>query len=107
MDDVACLIPQTFPRDGAGNQVAEDGIPREVFVRVGSVSRQEFHAGAASGLRPDLMLVVCRMDYEGEREAAYRGRRYAIYRTYDRPGSDRVELYLTEKAGVTHGKGEG
>ena len=52
------------------------------------------------GLNPSLMVSTPIVNYSSEEQVEVSGKRYAVYRTYFNWGSDMVELYLTEKAGI-------
>lgn len=100
MDDVLTLISaDSWEIDNVGNQIAVTS-KREVWARLESVSRAEFAAGGEQNLKPELMAIICRFDYEGEEEAEYNGNKYRIYRTYAPLDSDRIELYLTRRRGT-------
>lgn len=75
---------------------------REVFCRVGSITRAEFFGAGRNGLNPQYVFTVFAEDYEGEDLVRYDGESYSIYRTY-RTDSDYMELYA-EKKGGTYGK---
>ena len=97
MDDVLTLIvADDWVTDGIGNQIATTS-EKEVFARIESVTRAEFAAGGEQNLKPEIMAVICRFDYEGEEYAEYSGKSYRIYRTFAPQDSDRIELYLTRR----------
>lgn len=102
MDDVITLISNTFTTDENGVQMALE-TKREIFCRMGSVTRAEFFNGGRAGLNPEFVFTVFAGDYMGEEIVAFHGRSYAIYRTYFVPDSDYIELYVQRKGG-TNGK---
>lgn len=72
-----------------------------VFATLTSISRAEWVSYAQSGrqgLVPSYVASVFMGDYNGEDTAEYDGKRYGIYRTYERD-DEQVELYLEKKAG--------
>lgn len=73
---------------------------REIFARVDSVSRSEFFAAGSAGLRPEYVFLVFAGEYRGETLCRHDGTLYAIYRTYRRPGSDELELYVRGSVGI-------
>ncbi len=116
MDDVVKLIPTTQQKDSTGVLRTTEGTPREVFCHVRSVSRSEFYKAGRNGLNPAMIFVVFAGDYNEEELVEYRGKRYAIYRTYQVPdsgsglqksgmrsqydyGPDYLELYAERKGG--------
>ena len=101
MDNVVGLISHTYTTDSFGVQQALYEITREVFCQVQTVSRAEFFAGMQMGLRPDYVVRLHPVEYDGETLAEYQGDRYAIYRVY-RASPDVMELYLHREVGVQH-----
>lgn len=90
--------PQTQDADGvfrAGEETA-----RTVFANVKSAAQTEFHKGFRNGLNPQFVFTMFRYDYEGESVVEYEGCRCAIYRNYNIPGTDYVELYAERKGGT-------
>ena len=102
MDDIAYLIGKSYQKDSIGNQVSED-TRRKIYVSVGSATQYEFYAASQVGLKPDFRLKTFSGDYQGETELEYRGKMYAIYRTYTNQEQETTELYLTKEAGVSYG----
>lgn len=56
---------------------------KPVLCDVLSVGRSEHYQAAAHGLKPELVFVVSRWDYEGEKEVVFEGKRYNVLRTYE------------------------
>lgn len=99
MDDLLTLIAETYTQDNIGQQIATE-TATEVWAHLSSVSRAEWYAAGRDGLQPDFVAETPIANYDGQKIAEWRGKRYAIYRTYFRDGSDMIELYLEERAGV-------
>lgn len=72
---------------------------RNVFADVKSITRQEFYDAGQNGIQPQYVFTMFGPDYEGEKIAVFRGKRYSVYRTYARK-DDNLELYVEERAGV-------
>lgn len=72
----------------------------DVFGTVDSVSQSEFFEGGRIGLQPDLKLVIYDFEYNGELIVKVAGKLYSVYRTYCVPGTDFIELYVTERGGT-------
>ena len=103
-DAVICLIePETDYQDEKGIWHTSGERSREIFARVKSVSRSEFFAGGQAGFRPEFCFTVFPEEYQGEALCEYNGTRYAIYRNYQVPGTDDLELYARLEVGV-HGE---
>lgn len=97
-DDVLILISESFKGDAIGQQNPVE-IRREVFCRVGGISRREFFDAGHNGLKPELMFCVFFDDYCGEKTVEYNGDRYTVYRTY-RADPETVELYCERRTGA-------
>lgn len=100
---ITLTTPGTRVQDADG--VWRDGTQtsREIFARMASVSRSEFYAGGESGFRPELRFTVFQAEYQGEDRLIWNGDAYAIYRTYQVPGTDDLELYVQREVGVHNG----
>ena len=55
---------------------------KPILCDVMSVGRFEHYQAAAHGLKPEIVFVVSRWDYEGEKEVEFEGERYNVLRTY-------------------------
>ena len=97
-DDVLILVSNSFSEDEIGQQKPAE-ICREVFCRVGGISRREWFDAGHSGLKPELMFSVFFGDYCGEKTVEYNGNRYTVYRTY-RADPETVELYCERRTGA-------
>ena len=103
MDSVAYLVHQSHTRDEIGQNILGGETLLEVFVTVNSVSRTEFFNAGRNGLTPEFVFKMPKINYSGEKEIQYDGKRYSIYRTFCPPESDDLELYVKEEAGVKNG----
>lgn len=82
------------------NQMVQDGVThREIFCTELNLKRAEWGEAFQRGLKSAGCVTVWAEEYEGETVAILDGVRYAIYRTYA-PGTDEIELYLEQRAGV-------
>ena len=57
-------------------------VRRSVLCDVLSVTRSEHYQAAAHGLKPEIVFVVNRYEYQGEKEVEFEGRGYRVMRTY-------------------------
>ncbi len=99
MDDVLTLVAVRYAPDLNGVTKRCDDIRRQVFCDAQSISRSEFFDAGRLGLQPEFQMVVDKIDYHGERLVEYRGKRYAVYRTYPQ-NTDKIELYVQEEVGA-------
>ena len=103
MDDVLVLIGKAYQENELLEQEEQETSRTEVFGQLRSVTRAEWFEAGREGMKPALLFVTSWLNYEGQQEAELGGVRYRIYRTYRVQGTELVELYLEEKAGVEHG----
>lgn len=99
MEDKITLVFQSYTKDSINQQRATEKL-REIWCRVDSISRSEWSAASMQGLKPELMIITPRCNYCGEKVAIWRGKRYAIYRTYYDSSADEIELYLSQEVGA-------
>ena len=99
VSDAIQLVTVSVSKDRYGVD-QETETTRQVYCKVTSVSLAEFFGGGRNGLNPEFRFEVFAGDYQEEPIVIYHGRRYAIYRTYLVPGTDRLELYVQRKGGT-------
>lgn len=97
---ITLIKPAQRYQDADGVWRTRQETRREIFARLSSVDRGEFFAAGQNGLRPEFRFIVFTGEYAGETLCEYNGAQYAIYRTYQEPGTDDLELYVQRKAGV-------
>ena len=96
--DVIKLISKTKTQDENG--IWQQSLTyHDVFCNVSTVSASEFFEGGRNGLNPDYRITIFFGDYAGETELEYKGKTYAIYRTYQ-GRTDDLELYVERKGGT-------
>lgn len=100
MDSVAYLISNNAKQDAMGQFVPGVETRSEVLIHIASINRAEFFNAGKSDFKPEYVFKTAAINYCGQDEIEYDGKRYAIYRTYNPPDSDEIELYVHRKAGV-------
>ena len=103
-NDVICTLIKKgkAEKDEYGNVVFPEK-RTTVFAEKKSVRQSEFCQAAAVGFKPEIMLEIYSFEYHGEELCELDGERFNIYRTFEKPKSDRLELYLTALAGDFNG----
>lgn len=96
--DVIKLIGTTQTQDKYGVW-RETPSFREVMCQVDSITRSEFFDAGRNGLNPEFKFTLFFGDYDDESMVEYKGKTYAVYRTYYRR-TDKVELYVERKGGT-------
>lgn len=79
--------------------VVETVTRNTIFCNEKSISQTEFYQAQAVGLKPQVKLVVKRVDYQNEQLAEYQGERFRVLRTF-KSNSEDIELVLE---GDNHG----
>lgn len=103
IDDAITLVKTSKTPDDIGN-IVNDVIKRDVFCRVKSVDRAEFYKAGQLGMKAAYKFTLFKGDYEDEELVIYKDIQYAIYRTYEVPDTDDMELYAKVKEGVSNVK---
>lgn len=66
----------------------------EVFAAVQSIGTSEFYQAAASGLKPEVKFVIADyLDYSGEKEVEWNGKRYNVLRTFRKDNTLEITVY--------------
>lgn len=99
MDDVLILHQVTYSKNAYGISVKEV-TEKQIFCRYESITRAEFFSAGRNGLNPSLVFTVFAGDYNGETSLTFHGENYAVYRTYNVPGTDDLELYAQREGGT-------
>ena len=99
MDAICTLVQKTMTTDELGYPIASEKT-YDTFCKVESVTRSEFFNAGKAGLTPEYVFTINAVEYEGQPEVEYEGKRYTIYRTY-RTDEDMMELYAEYRSGVT------
>lgn len=97
-DDLITLIDETYTQDDIKEQVPTETLTM-VWAHLQSATRAEWESAGQNGLQPSLVAVTPSINYGGQKTAEIGGKRYAIYKAFQRPNSDEVELYMRESVG--------
>lgn len=101
MSDVIILIEETTEVDAIGQRKSKQ-TEREVFCEIGNISRSEWSAAVANGMKPDVRITISMIEYNGESLLKWRGTTYKVYRVYADFKNDAVELYCEKQVGVSY-----
>lgn len=94
---VAYLLTETYMQNQYG--VIERTVSKDkVFVKVASVTGQEWFEGGRNGLNPQFRFTMFSHDYSDENILEYEDKQYTIYRTYYKT-VDEIELYTELRKG--------
>jgi SPP1 family predicted phage head-tail adaptor len=97
LDDVCYLISITTTPDELGQAIPSESLAM-VFCSRLSITRAEFNTAGSLGFKPNMMLIVDSDAYENEKLLEYGGKKYSIYKTFQRTDNF-TELYCEVKSG--------
>jgi len=84
------LINTTYTENGMGDMIPID-TRLVVLCDVQSVTRAEHYSAAANGLKPSVVFVLNKFEYEGQKDVEYEGIRYNVDRSYAPKKSKGIE----------------
>lgn len=87
----------TGEKDDNGYTIDRDG-KNEVFCEVKSPGRSEFYAAMKADMKVSKIFIVSDIDYAGETELIYDGKRYKVEKEYP-AGMDKIELTCSRMEG--------
>lgn len=94
------LIKQETVYGTRREPIVRDVVPaREIFAEIQSITMTEFYSAASVGMSPNAKAIVWAFEYHGEQILELDGQRYKIFRTYQVPTGNKMELYYTFEAG--------
>lgn len=94
---VIYLISEAFAPNAIGVPEPTES-RRKVYAQHQSVTADEWFDGGRNGLNPEMRFLMFRPEYKGEQVIEFKGKRYAVYRTYE-ARNDILELYVERKQG--------
>lgn len=96
--DQLTLIKVTLEQDTIGNEIQKEE-RTTILARPNVVGTREFYNAMSIGIRPNAELQIRSLNYNGEEEVEYKGRRFSVIRTIPKGKFDMV-LVIGEKVGV-------
>jgi len=94
------LIKQETVYGARREPILKDVSPaREVFAEIQSITMNEFYSAASVGMTPNAKAIVWAFEYHGEQILEIGGQRYKVYRTYQVPTGNKMEIYYTFETG--------
>lgn len=81
-DELTLISPKDFTDDAIGNQIPVDPTETTILCGVKSVTRSEHYAAAADGLKPEVVFIVNRYEYAGQKNVKHNSKPYRVIRTY-------------------------
>lgn len=79
--DVIDLVSVTTVENDMGDSI-EARTERQVFANEKGIRQSEFYQAMATGLKPEIMLEIKKIDYQNEERLVFNGKEYNIIRSY-------------------------
>lgn len=95
------LIQETITTGDIGQEIFGTPTETTVWARRSSVTVQEWTSAGERGVNPEMRVEVYGFEYSGQTIVKIGSENYGVYRTYSKPGSEKIELYLEKKGGVS------
>lgn len=96
-DHELILFTQTIVEDELGNQIPGE-VPRAILCNVKSIGRTEFYSAAGAGLKPELVFIINKYEYQNEDKVKFEELPYKVIKTYS-TGSEEIELTCERSIG--------
>lgn len=98
--EIIYLVSNTKEEDEIGNVITSSFKLTKRYAKKQSLRTNEFYSAIESGLTPSIEFVMKRLDYEGQEELNYNGKRYAVIRTIDPKNKFDIVLVCAKKIGI-------
>lgn len=90
-DQVITLLSTIHGVDPDTQEPTETPTERTIFAAKKSVWMREHYTAAAFDLRPEIVFVVWKREYQGEEDIRYNDNKYQLIRAYE-PNREEIEL---------------
>lgn len=95
------LIKEDITLGPCAQEIRTEASRRTIFGHRGSITRAEWAEAGRRDINADFRVDIYGFEYEGETTVEVGAAKYGVYRTYSRPNSDYIELYLERKGGIS------
>lgn len=95
MDKIIYLLSEVVEENSIGD-VIRNMKKNKRYAEVNSIRQSEAYQAAAVGLKPEIMCVIWKFEYNNEQFLIYEDKEYRITRTYIRE-DEKIELTCTAK----------
>lgn len=75
------LVKQSYRLDDLMNQLPEK-VETVVYCDLKSITRAEYYNAASQGIKPEIVFVIHKYEYNEEKEILFEGKKYKVIRTY-------------------------
>lgn len=99
--EIIYLIQETKTEDEIGNVITSSEVSNKCYAKKQSIRTNEFYSAVEVGLTPSAEFVIKRLNYNGEEELEWNGKRYQVIRTVDPKNKFDIVLICARKIGIT------
>lgn len=94
------LITEEITLGPCAQELRTETKRQTVFGRRKAITRAEWSEAGRRDINADYRVDIYGFEYEGQTTVEVGAAKYGVYRTYSRPNSDTIELYLQKKGGI-------
>lgn len=94
------LITEDISLGSCAQEIRTETARTKVFGRRKAISRAEWSEAGRRDINADFRVDIYGFEYHGEATVEVGSAKYGVYRSYSRPNSDIIELYLQKKGGL-------
>lgn len=98
--EIIYLVNKVVEDDDIGNNISSSESTTKIYAKKQSVRTNEFYNAVEIGHTLSCEFVVKRLNYNGQLELDYEGKRYSIIRTVDPKNKFDIVLVCERKIGV-------
>lgn len=98
--EIIYLVSKVQEEDAIGNITTSSFTLTKRYAKKQSIRTNEFYSAVESGITPSIEFVMKRLDYDGQTELNYNGKRYAVIRTIDPKNKFDIVLVCAKKMGI-------
>lgn len=95
------LIKEEITLGSCAQEIRTEVSRNYVFGHRGPITRAEWSEAGRRDINAEMRVDIYGFEYEGEETVEIGAAKYGVYRTYSRPNSDYIELYLEKKGGIS------
>lgn len=98
--EIIYLVSKVQEEDEIGNIETSSFQLTKRYAKKQSVRTNEFYSAVETGLTPSVEFVMKRLDYDGQDELNWNGKRYSVIRTIDPKNKFDIVLVCARKIGI-------
>lgn len=95
------LISEDISIGTFGEEVITE-VSKTVWGERSAISSTEWTNAGTRGINPEFRVTIYGFEYDEQVVVEIGSAKYGVYRTYSKPNSDKIELYLQLKGGVSN-----